>query len=606
VALPGDGGDPHLARPVSRRGWLRRHVAPVPARLIAELSRRGKLVVGDPYFTPGTPLTIDRKGLKGADVGDLVEVSTDRGRRARVERVVGPADRIENVLEALLVEEGLREGFAPHEVPEPSLEGRTDLRELTTFTVDPDTAKDFDDAISVRQEGDGVRIWVHIADVSYFVSAGSPLDRGAAARGNSVYVPGLVAPMLPPAISDDASSLRPHVDRLTVTVEIAPSGETIFYRSVIRSDERFTYGQVQRILDGKEQHDLADVVRLADRVSADLRRRRFARGALRVESPEINFGFDGKGGVERSWLEAEPAAHALIEELMILANEAVAELLSSRRRDAIFRVHEPPDPQSIQLMLAKLTDLEVPTPPVPELERMGPAEAARVAAEASERVADYVRNAGRGGEAFPALILRALKQARYDPQNLGHSGLASTAYAHFTSPIRRYADLVAHRALLRELGQSDDALPDDLEATAQHISDTERAATQIEYRADEIAAAWYLQRVLFDRGWEEPFEGEVTGLIPSGLFVRFGEVFDGFLPARRLHGDYYELNELGTALVGRRSGRRYRLGEELEVKVEDIRRAEGKIELSTPESARARGGGRRGRPSRPRSRPRAR
>ena len=418
--------------------------------------------------------------------------------------------------------------------------------------------------------------------------------------------PGLLRRCCRPRISDDASSLRPHVDRLTVTVEIAPSGEASFYRSVIRSDERFTYGQVQRILDGKEQHELADDVRLADRVSADLRRRRFARGALRVESPEINFAFDGKGGVERAWLEAEPAAHALIEELMILANEAVAEFLSSRRRDAIYRVHEPPDPQSIQLMLAKLTELEVPTPPVPERERMGPAESARVAAEASERVTDYVRNAGRGGEAFPALVLRALKQARYDPQNLGHSGLASTAYAHFTSPIRRYADLVVHRALLRELGQGDDTLPEDLEATAQHISDTERAATQIEYRADEIAAAWYLERVLFDRGWEEPFEGEVTGLIPSGLFVRFGEVFEGFLPARRLHGDYYELNELGTALVGRRSGRRYRLGEELEVKVEDIRRAEGKIELSTPESARARGGGRTGRSARRRSRPRAR
>jgi ribonuclease R len=562
--------------------------------------------VGDPYFTPGMPVTIDRKGLKGADVGDLVDVSTDRGRRARVERVVGPADRIENVLEALLVEEGLREGFEPHEVPEPSLDGRTDLRDLVTFTVDPDTAKDFDDAISVRQEGDGVRIWVHIADVSYFVPAGSALDHGAAERGNSVYVPGLVAPMLPPAISNDVASLRPHVDRLTVTVEIAPSGEASFYRSVIRSDERFTYGQVQRILEGEEQHELADVVRLAERVSASLRRRRFGRGALRVESPEINFAFDDTGGVERAWLEAEPGAHALIEELMILANEAVAEFLASRRRDAIFRVHEPPEPQSIQLMLAKLTDLEVPTPPVPEQERMGPAEAARVAAEASERVADYVGKAQRGGEAFPALVLRALKQARYDPQNLGHSGLASTAYAHFTSPIRRYADLVVHRALLRELGQGDDALPEDLEATAEHISETERAATQLEYRADEIAAAWYLERVLFDRGWEEPFEGEVTGLIPSGLFVRFGEVFEGFLPARRLHGDYYELNELGTALVGRRSGRRYRLGDELEVRVEDIRRAEGKVEVSTPESARSRGGGRRGRPFRRRSRPRAR
>ena len=572
---------------------------------IVELTRRGKLLVGEPYFTPGTPITVDRKGLQGAEPGDLVSVTEGRG-RARVERVVGRADRIENVLEALLVEEGLREGFEAHDLPEPSFEGRTDLRELVTFTIDPDTAKDFDDAISVRTEGDGVRTWVHIADVSYFVPAGTPLDRGAEERGNSVYVPGLVAPMLPHELADDACSLRPNVDRLTLTVEIPPSGEANFYRSVIRSRERFTYGQVQRILEGKEQHELADHVRLADRVSAGLRRARFARGALRVESSEANFAFDGQGGVERAWLEAEPQAHALIEELMILANEAVAEFLAGRRREALYRVHEPPEPQAVQLLLAKLTDLEIPTPPVPDVESMGPSEAARVAAEASELVADYVRKSGRGEEAFRSLVLRSLKQARYDPRNLGHSGLASTAYTHFTSPIRRYPDLVVHRALLRELGQGEDPVPEDLGAVAEHTSETERAATDIEYRADEICAAWLLERTLFDRGWEEPFTGEITGVIPSGLFARFGDVFEGFLPARRLHGDYYELNELGTALVGRRGGRRYRLGDEIDVKVEDIRRAEGKVELSTPSTEGSRGAGKRGRPSRRRSAQRAR
>jgi ribonuclease R len=555
--------------------------------------------VGEPYFVPGTPITVDRKGLNGAGPGDLVDVTEGRG-RARVRRVVGSAKRIENVLEALLVDEGLREGFEPHDIPQPSFEGRTDLRDLTTFTVDPDTAKDFDDAISVRREGDSVRIWVHIADVSYFVPAGSPLDRGAERRGNSVYVPGLVAPMLPHELADEACSLRPNEDRLTVTVEIAPDGAPSFHRSVIRSRERFTYGQVQRILEGKEQHELADDVRLADGVSADLRRRRFARGALRVESPEINFAFDGRGGVERAWLEAEPTAHALIEELMILANEAVAAFLAARTSKSLYRVHEPPEPQSVELLLSKLSDLEVPTPPAPKSESMSPSEAARVAAEASDRVAEYVKQAGRGVEAFQALVLRALKQARYDPRNLGHSGLASVAYTHFTSPIRRYPDLVVHRALLRELRQGDDPPPQDLGEVAEHTSETERAAADVEYRADEICEAWLLESTLFERGWEEPFSGEVMGLIPSGLFARFGEVFEGFLPARRLHGDYYELNELGTALVGRRGGRRYRLGDEIEVRVADIRRSEGKIELATKESESRRDGGRRGRPSRPR------
>jgi ribonuclease R len=561
--------------------------------------------MGEPYFVPGTPVVIDRKGLGDASPGDLVSVSTGRG-RARVQRVVGPAKRIENVLEALLVEQGLREGFEPHELPEPHFEDRTDLRGLTTFTVDPDTAKDFDDAISVRREAGGVRIWVHIADVSYFVHTGTPLDRGAAERGNSVYVPGLVAPMLPHELADDACSLRPNVDRLCVTVEIGPGGEPSFYRSVIRSRERFTYGQVQRILDGEEQHELADDVRLADEVSAELRRQRFARGALRVESPEVNFAFDGQGGVERAWLEAEPAAHALIEELMILANEKVAAFLAGRQSPSLYRVHEPPEPQSVEHLLAKLADLDVPTPPAPRTESMSPNEAAGVAAEASERVTDYVAKAGRGREAFPALVLRALKQAHYDPRNLGHSGLASTAYTHFTSPIRRYPDLVVHRALLGALGQGEDALPDDLQATAEHTSETERAATDVEYRADEICAAWLLERTLFERGWDETFTGEVIGLIPSGLFARFGEVFEGYVPARRLRGDYYELNDLGTALVGRRGGRRYRLGDEIEVRVEEIRRAEGKIELATAESGAGRDAGRIGRSGRRRRGSRAR
>ena len=419
--------------------------------------------------------------------------------------------------------------------------------------------------------------------------------------------------MLPHSLADDACSLRPNEDRLCVTVEVLfdaklEAGGPSFYRSVIRSDHRLTYGQAQAMLSGDEKAEpgLIENLRLAERVSAELRRRRFARGALRIESREINFAFDGKGGVERAWLESEPKAHALIEELMILANEAVASFLSSRRRGTLYRVHEPPEPQAVQLLLAKLTDLEVPAPPVPKSETMSPSDAARLAAEASERVAEYVRKAKRGEEAFPALVLRSLKQAHYDPRNLGHSGLASTAYLHFTSPIRRYPDLVVHRTLLREIGQGDDPPPDDLGGLAEHTSQQERRAGELEYLADEICLAWLLERTLFERGWEEPFPGEIIGVIPSGLFVRFGEVFEGYLPARRLQGDYYQLNDLGTALIGRRGGRRYRLGDEIDVKVEDIRRSEGKVELSSPRSGESRGGGRRGRPSRRRSGSRAR
>ena len=192
----------------------------------------------------------------------------------------------------------------------------------------------------------------------------------------------------------------------------------------------------------------------------------------------------------------------------------------------------------------------------------------------------YVKSSGRGRDAFPALVLQALKQARYDPANLGHMGLASPAYCHFTSPIRRYPDLVVHRALLRELGVSDESVPEDLPEVAEHASVRERHASQLEYRSDELCLVWLLERRLFERGWAESFAGEITGVIPSGIFVRFDEVFEGYVPARRLPGDYFELNELATALVGRRGGRAYRLGDPIEVQVQDIRRSQGKVELA--------------------------
>ncbi len=557
-----------------------------PDRVVVEISRRGKLVAGEPVFAPGVPVVLDRKGLGDLKEGDLAVVATGRG-RARLVRTLGKADSIENVLEALLEHEGLRAGFEPYDPPEPSFEGRVDLRDLVTFTIDPATAKDFDDAISARREGEGIRIWVHIADVSYFVAAGSPLDRGAAERALSVYVPGRVAPMLPPELADDLCSLRPYEDRLCVTVEILfdanlDAGEPTFYRSVIRSRERLTYEQAEAILGGRERAaaDVGEALELADRVALELRRRRFERGALRISSREIAFAFDGRGRVERAWIETEPHAHALIEELMILANEAVAELLAGRRREALFRVHEPPEPQSVMNLLAKLADLGVPTPPTPELERLSPRAAAELAAATSERISDYVERSRRGREAFPTLVLRSLKQARYHPQNLGHSGLASPAYCHFTSPIRRYPDLVCHRSLLREVGAGDEPSAADLGAFADHTSEQERRAADIEYRADDICLAWLLEAVLFDRGWDEPFDGEITGLIGSGLFARFGDVFEGFLPARRLAGDYFELNELGTALVGRRGGDTYRLGDPIEVRVESIDRSDGKVEVA--------------------------
>jgi ribonuclease R len=552
--------------------------------LVAELARRGKLLVGEPFFEGGVPVTVDRKGSGDASVGDLAVLRLGRG-RARVERVLGKPEDVGAVLEGLLWQEGVRRPHAPVPAPPGELEpDRTDLRELLAFTIDPDEAKDFDDALSVRQEGDGIRAWVHIADVSAYVPGGSPLDRDAAERAFSTYVPGRVEPMLPEELSADLCSLRPHQDRRCVTVEVLfgsklEAGEPLFYRSMIRSRERLTYSQAQAILAGTERvsEDVTEALRLAERVATELRRRRYARGALRIEAGDTVFAFDGEGGVENAWIEAEPLAHALVEEMMILANEAVAGLLGGREREALYRVHERPEPQSVELLIAKLADLEVPTPPTPE--QLTPAEAAKLAAQASERVAEYTEQSGRGAEAFPALVLRALKQARYDPRNLGHSGLASRAYCHFTSPIRRYPDLVVHRALLRELGAADEPLSDDLETAADWTSLREREITTIEYKADEICLAWLLERRLFEQGWDADFEGEIVGAIGSGIFVRFDTVFEGYVPARKLPGDYFELNPLATALVGRRSGFAYRLGDGIRVRVDRIEKPSGRVSL---------------------------
>jgi ribonuclease R len=523
---------------------------------------------------PGVPLLLDRKGLGDAGPGDLAVVRTGRG-RARLERVLGKASDIEVVLEGLLVHSGARTEFEPYSEPDQDLSERVDVRDLLTFTIDPETAKDFDDALSVQEEDGGYRAWIHIADVAAYVQAGSPLDRGASERAFTTYVPGRAAPMLPPQLADDRCSLRPNEDRLCVTVELPPSGEPRFYRSVIRSRARLTYAQAER---RQAEPDVAAALERTDRLTAAIRDRRFARGALRIESPEVTFEFDGKGSVARAYKESEPTAHRLVEELMIAANEAVAQLLSSRRREALYRVHERPDPQAIELLLRKLADLGVPTPPAPK--QLSPAAAAEVAAATSERVMEYVSNSGRGREAFPALVLRSLKQARYHPENLGHSGLASKAYCHFTSPIRRYPDLVVHRALLRELGLGRDPAPADLEALALHTSEREREAARVEYLADALCLAWLLDDELFKRGWDDPFDGEIVGMIDSGLFVRFGEVFEGYLPARRLRGDYFELNELGTALVGRRGGGTFRLGDGISVLVEKLEKTDGKVELS--------------------------
>jgi ribonuclease R len=561
---------------------------------VCEVARRGRFLVADPYLEPGSPISLGRRGSLPVDQGELVAVEVHAGRGRVVERLGRPTD-IRALTRGVLIEGGVGTPY-----PEPALddaraaavepdgldEGRVDLRELPTVTVDPPDARDFDDAISVVADGDALIVFVHIADVAFHIRPGTALDREAARRALSVYVPGRVEPMLPPALSNDVCSLKQDRDRRAVTVEVRfnaklQPGEPRFQRTLIRSDARLDYTEAHEILEGAPTTRSAIVVetlRLADRVSVELRRRRFARGALAIEAHELVFELDD-GRVAEARRDAEPRAHSLVEELMILANEQVAELLARRKLPALFRVHRAPEPAAIDSLVKRFADLGVPTAAVPK--HMSDADAASWVSEQARVLGSFLRGSGRTGEALWSLLLRSLDQARYLPENLGHTGLASKAYCHFTSPIRRYPDLVCHRSLLSAIGQQE-AQPaggNELAELAEQASTTERVAADIERRADGICAA----SLLVDELREDPqreHDGEITGLIGPGLFVRFSDVFEGFLPSRRLDfGDRFDPNELGTALVGRANGRRFRLGDSVGVVVTEIDAPRGRVTL---------------------------
>jgi ribonuclease R len=471
---------------------------------------------------------------------------------------------------------------------------RRDLTDLATFTIDPASARDFDDAISAEKlDGGAVRVWVHIADVSAYVPEGSPVDVEARKRATSVYVPGAVEPMLPQALSNDACSLVPFSDRLAVTAELELRGAHVqsaaFYRSLIRSDARLDYEFVDRLFAGEEQasEPWAAPLSAAREAAAALQRAREQSGALVVETEEPEFVFDERGNVAEIRARAQTESHRLIEHLMIAANEAVAALLQKRGTPCLYRVHERPEPERIERLVAQLASLEVPTPPLPK--RISPQHAAELLGEISKRVNEHVRRTGRGRLALSSLVLRSLKQAYYSPKNLGHAGLHSSTYCHFTSPIRRYPDLVCHRALLSAVGAGESApRAHELAELGTWTSEREREAMVLERDADDVASCFALERRLYEGGWEQTFTGEVVGLISAGAFISFGDagapIFEGMLPVRRMQvpsgeREWWEINEQGTILRGERSGAAVRLGDPIVVRVARVDTARGRVDL---------------------------
>ena len=435
------------------------------------------------------------------------------------------------------------------------LSGREDCREHTVVTIDPDDAKDFDDAICLqRVSPDQWKLWVHIADVSNYVKPGTALDDEARARGNSTYLVDRVIPMLPEALSNELCSLKPNVDRLTKCVEFNISSEgrvlkTKFYPAVIHSKRRFTYKEVLAVLQREPAGDIERMLHDANALAQKIRRLRFKAGSLDLDFPEMKIRLDDHGRISAIERVENDVSHQLIEEYMLLANEAVASRLMEQNVPAIYRVHEPPDERRLREYREDVLSHHIPVGNLTKrvevqklLEKLG-----TIAI----------------GPALKIGFLRSLMRARYAVEPLGHYGLAKTKYAHFTSPIRRYADLVVHRALFQKSHGSLHSLKE----TSDHISDTERNSADAERDSKDVKLYAFLRAQL--KSPNPPrYPALVTDVRNFGFFVDVtGLAMSGVVPLSSLEDDFYVFDSERSQLVGRRNRRVIRLGDKMQVQI---------------------------------------
>lgn len=446
--------------------------------------------------------------------------------------------------------------------------GRVDCREQDVVTIDPDDAKDFDDAISLKRiSPDTWKLWVHIADVSHYVKAGSCLDEEARRRGNSTYLVDRVIPMLPEALSNELCSLKPDVDRLTKCVEfvIANDGTVLkkrFYSAIIHSKRRFSYAEALAVIQRKPEGPIEQMMQDAHALAQKIRRLRFKAGSLELDFPEMKIRLDDKGRVLRMERILNDVSHQLIEEFMLLANEAVAERLIGLRRQAIHRVHEEPDARRLQEYREEVLSHKVPC--------------GNLGHRAEVQKLLHRLGTLSIGPALKIGFLKSLMRARYALEPLGHYGLAKKKYAHFTSPIRRYADLVVHRALFDESHGKTHSI----KQIAEHISGTERNSADAERDSKDVKLFAFLEQQLSSER-PERYDALVTDVRNFGFFADVTHLgMSGLVPLSTLMDDFYIFDPTRGQLVGRRTRRVIRLGDKVVVVVAKVDRFRKQVDFS--------------------------
>ena len=561
-------------------------------RIVGRFDKQGRMAIVTPTDRRVQgDVFVGRAGFGGAVTGQIVVVKITQfagpGTAAQgvVEEVLGLDTDPGVDVEIVIREHGLRTEFsqaidaAAAAIPDvigPIGPERTDLRDLLTVTIDPVDARDFDDAISVEpREGGGWRLWVHIADVSHYVEWGDLIDEEAVQRATSVYLVDRVLPMLPQRLSNGICSLNPGVDRFTMTAEfdLDATGAPLSYRlypSVICSDHRLDYDAVDHMLQtdsGWPDAPSKRLLRSFKACSAALGRRRIDRGGLDFESVEAKVWLDPEGNPLSVTLHERSVATNMIEEAMIAANEVVARHMRDHEAPMVYRIHEDPAPDALAAIAPVLKEFDY---PVKDIGSATPRTFQKLIAYAAKRPERLLMN---------SLLLRALKRARYVDYLDKHFGLASDAYCHFTSPIRRYPDLIVHRLMKAQLAGTLDvgavaAMVGELDWLADHSSQMEREADAAEKDSVKVKLTELMaQRV------GEVFDGIISGVTTQGAYVQLDNTAEGFVHVSRMQDDYYEFDAERFLLRGSRSGRNRRLGEQVRVKITDAIISDRRIEM---------------------------